>query len=242
MMNARPDTGASSAPGFAEDDILGLEQSALEGWPAHETHEVGGWSVRMAGGCTKRANSATALRPCSAFDDVHDRVTRIYEAHRLPTIFRITPLTPPGVDALLDNRGYRLFEPSLNLVGPTRDARTAPAVMIEDRASAAWLDGIAAVTALPLSMRRQHDAIIAAIAPPTAFAMLVADGEMLGFGFAVSQHGWIGLFDIVVAPHLRGHGHGARIVESLIAWGRSRGADNAYLQVKADNHITRRLY
>ncbi len=52
------------------DEVFALEQRALKAWPAFETMTVGGWLFRFAGGYTKRANSANALRPAGSFQDV----------------------------------------------------------------------------------------------------------------------------------------------------------------------------
>jgi ribosomal protein S18 acetylase RimI-like enzyme len=58
----------------------------------------------------------------------------------------------------------------------------------------------------------------------------------------VYERGYIGLFDIVVAPELRGIGLGRRVLTSLMAWGREQGAHSAYLQVREDNAVARALY
>ena len=55
------------------DDIVRLEERAFSAWPAPQTIYYGGWVFRLAGGFTKRANSANAL-------GVRDAVTARYTA------------------------------------------------------------------------------------------------------------------------------------------------------------------
>ena len=64
----------------------------------------------------------------------------------------------------------------------------------------------------------------------------------MAWGLGVVERGFLGLYDIVVAPDLRGIGLGRRIVHSLIGWGRTKGAETVYLQVRAENEIARSLY
>jgi ribosomal protein S18 acetylase RimI-like enzyme len=59
---------------------------------------------------------------------------------------------------------------------------------------------------------------------------------------AVAERGFVGLFNIVVAPDLRGLGLGRQIVCALTAWGRKAGAKQAYLLVREENEVARDLY
>jgi ribosomal protein S18 acetylase RimI-like enzyme len=49
----------------------------------------------------------------------------------------------------------------------------------------------------------------------------------------------VGLFDLGVAPALRGRGHGGRLLAGMLRWGLARGARRAYLQVLATNPAIR---
>ena len=80
------------------------------------------------------------------------------------------------------------------------------------------------------------------IRQPAAFATLSLDGEDSAWGLAVAERGYVGLYDIVVAPNLRGLGLGRRLVGSLMAWGRQEGASTAYLQMRETNEVAAALY
>ena len=51
-----------------------------------------------------------------------------------------------------------------------------------------------------------------------------------------------GLYDVVVAPELRGLGLARTVTTELMAWGREQGATKAYLQVREENEVARALY
>ena len=84
--------------------------------------------------------------------------------------------------------------------------------------------------------------IVSRIRQQAAFATLSLDERPVAWGLGVVERGYVGLYDIVVAPDLRGIGLGRRVVASLMAWGCREGAHSAYLQVREENEIARALY
>jgi ribosomal protein S18 acetylase RimI-like enzyme len=85
--------------------------------------------------------------------------------------------------------------------------------------------------------------MLAQIVPEAGFAAAHDDrGAAAAFGLGVVERGHLGLFDIVSDPQRRRAGHGRRLVEGLMAWGRARGATRAYLQVVATNARAIALY
>ena len=73
--------------------------------------------------------------------------------------------------------------------------------------------------------------MLAAIRPEAVFATLAVDGEPTAYGMAVLERGMVGLFDIATHAAHRRRGHARRVTEALMAWGRRKGAMQAYLQV-----------
>lgn len=223
-------------------DIRRIEERAFNAWPALRTIAIDGWLARLANGYTKRANSVNALGPAAAADGIIEAAEMLYARHGLPAIFRLSPLAPARIDAMLEAAGYVMFDPSLVLTAPIGAAETVSPVQIDTSPTPAWLGGFARANAVECEQRATHDAIIGAIATPTAFATIREDAEGIGYGLAVLERGAIGLFDIIVAPRHRGHGHGRALVTTLLEWGRLAGANHAYLQVREANEAARRLY
>ena len=75
------------------------------------------------------------------------------------------------------------------------------------------------------------NAIVDRIDLPAGFVSV--DGQAAGLAIADGE--WMGLFEIVVAPEARRSGLGTALTSSLLRWGHSVGARQAYLQVVADN-------
>src|SRR5262249_39836880 len=73
-------------------------------------------------------------------------------------------------------------------------------------------------------------------------ASLAVEGEVAGVGFGVLDDGWLGVFGMGTAPAHRRRGIATDVLLALLAAGRARGADRAYLQVETDNPGAIALY
>lgn len=222
--------------------VQGLEERALNAWPAPQTLLCGGWAVRAAGGYTKRANSANALAGAAPVETVVATVEAIYARLGQPSIFRLSPLAPVGTDAFLEAAGYAALDPTLVLHRPIAAAPLPADVRIDAILTPAWAEGFAAANGVPAARRALHDRILAGLVPPTGFATLTLAGQPLAYGLGVVERGAVGIFDVVVAPAARRQGYGVRLTEALLAWGAAQGAREAYLQVVAANTPARALY
>ncbi len=235
-------TAAPSKP-VNPETIRALEERAFNAWPARQSVLHGGWVFRLSSGFTKRANSVNALESGAPFGGVRAAAEALYARHGLPAVFRISPLAPAAADQELADAGYAHFDPSLVMTAGLHAAQAHPSVQIDSTPTTAWLDGLAVANGVRKENHATHHAMVRAIALPCAFATLHgAEGAPIGFGLAVLERGAIGFYDIVIDPALRGQGHGRSLMRALLQWGRDAGATSAYLQVRAQNEVARKLY
>src|SRR6188768_1895074 len=87
-----------------------LERLVVDAWPAAETEDLDGWLLRASGGPTQRGNSVATLDAGSALS-LEERIARAeqwYRARERTAIIQIGPTAmPDGLDAALEQRGYR---------------------------------------------------------------------------------------------------------------------------------------
>lgn len=249
-----PSTTPGQTPALATDlfRIHTIEACAWHALPAPQSERHGDWILRLAGGYTKRANSANAAVPHASFDGVQEAAQALYARHGLPAVFRVTPLAEPEADAQLQAAGYTVFDPSRVMVraldGPLPPS--AGPVEITAQPTPAWLAGLAAANGVAAQHQPIHHAMVNAIALPAAFATLRHAGEAIGFGLAVREGDAVGFYDIVIAPAHRRRGHAAVLMHALMDWAREDGVHNqapvgprwAYLQVRDQNPAARQLY
>jgi GNAT superfamily N-acetyltransferase len=225
--------------------VFALESRLVNAWPAFETQLCDGWLLRLANGYSKRANSATPIITGAGVDDATvDHLIKQFLAHKVRPTFRLTGLESPEVDAQLAARGFDSIEPSFGMISDMELGgwEVDASVTLEETVSKRWVRE----TASSYGGDKADDSIlieiVSRIRQPHMFASLDLDGTNVAWGLGVAERGYLGLYDIVVSPELRGLGLGRQIVTSLMAWGRTEGATAAYLQVREENEVARALY
>lgn len=226
------------------DAVRKIEALAFAGWPALESRDVAGWRLRFANGYTKRANSINGLRPDASVTS--ETIATLESAYRergqLP-IWRLSPLAPPPIGALLTERGYRQIERSQLQVCPLHAGfAAAPEVDILPRPEPAWLAAFAEHSPVKPEHRPTMQRMLEAIAAPVGFAFVREAGRPLAMAIGAVQGDHMGLFDVLVMPEARRRGLARRVTESLFARAWSQGARFAYLQVVATNTAALPLY
>lgn len=224
---------------------LELEGRLVNAWPSFEVELASGWLLRFAEGYSKRANAATPIVPGARLDRAFlDWVSASFEARGLSPCFRLTGVEAEGTDAFLADQGFQPHEPSLGMVAAIDEETHAvdPAIRIQTTAKAEWIAAASAAYGGDKANGAVLGRIVRRIRQPAAFATLTLDGLPAAWGFAVAERGYVGLYDIVVGPDLRGLGLGRRLVASLMGWGFREGARRAYLQVREVNEVAGSLY
>lgn len=226
------------------DTIRFIEERSLGAWPAVDSVARLGWVLRSSGGRSRRANAASPLEPAGAFDAIQAAAEGFYRQRDQPCLFRITPLAPREADAALEAAGYGREGDCIVMVRAVNEplADLAEPLAMADGASSAWLDASAAASNLSPAEAAARNAIVERIGRTAAFATASSAATPAGFGLAVVEQGWVGLFAIVTAPEARRGGLGRRLVRGLLGWGQARGARRAYLQVEAGNTPALALY
>jgi N-acetylglutamate synthase len=224
--------------------VSALETRLINAWPALESQMAEGWILRFAKGYSKRANAATPLMAGATLDDaLADHILRQFGEQGIRPTFRLTGLEAGDVDARLAARGFIEIEPSIGMVGDlSGDVEREPSVEIETHVNPRWVREAASSYGGDKADDSVLIEIVNRIRQPAAFATLSLDEQHVAWGLAVAERGYVGLYDIVVAPDLRGLGLSRTLVTSLMAWGREQGATRAYLQVRETNEVARALY
>jgi GNAT superfamily N-acetyltransferase len=225
-----------------------LEERLFNAWPALQTVYCDGWLLRMAGGHTKRSNAASPFYPSSiSGEELIHTVRTLYRKAGIEPMVRITPLAGEGIDAALASAGWTVYDETDVMVASLADrvkmtGATDAAVVLSEEPSQAWIDGAAGAYELADWQRDMLARIVGAIRVETAFATVYVDKQAVGFGLAVADRGYVGLYDLAVTPAARGSGAGQRMIGALLHWGRSHGAHTAYLQVRKTNVKAHALY
>lgn len=224
-------------------EVRKIEEMSMNAHPSLNTFYYDGWCLRFAGGYTNRANSISMLSPSTL--PVADKIRyceEIYASQKLPTVFKVTPLSI-DLDNALAEAGYSIVTKTDIMV------MDIPKVISEEFSSVVtnginenWqsnfflLNGLSDAS-IPLAKKIQSNII-----NQTLCATLSCNYEIVACGLCVIENDYAGLFGIMVSAQHRRKGYGEDICASLINSAAKYGAKKAYLQVIADNKNAVKLY
>ena len=222
---------AAAVPQVTDEE---LERIASRAWPAPRRAALGDWTLRAAGGFTRRANSVLmAGDPGMPLEEALASVVRWYGERGLTPWLQVPDSSPHG--AAVDALGWVREADTLIRTAPLAPLTSlAPRARVElSRApDAAWL----------AAYHRTGDLARAALevvsgGPSVWFATMPG-----AIGRAVVDGRWALFGAVEVAPDLRRRGLATAVMGALARQARAEGATAAYLQVEADNAGARALY
>lgn len=230
--------------------IKRLEAHSARCWPAQYVDALAGWEIRRTPDVPSgRINSVTPVNPVAGkFNEVLLRARALFAEMDEWPLIRITPLA--GEDTIDHLRAWGLQGEGHTLVKTV----TLSEHHLADHDHTSLMSEVhpALVTAWMTVYAEAHDSDDAArfaltkrlnaIGIEQAYIVIYDGAEPVAVGRAAKDGDIIGLFQIATRPHRRRRGYGRAAVAGLLAWGRQKGATQAYLQVEAKNSDANRLY
>jgi len=224
-------------------EMLELEELNFNAWPALHSVHFDGWLVRKTGGISRRVNSVNAVAPGTL--PLADKVVQceaMFSRWGQRSVFRITPLSEPGLEPMLLTRGYDVEAPTNVMLAPLVAREADVRVTLADSFDPAWAAASARMRVLPEDEAAILESQHRAIAVPTLWASVRAGGTVLGVGAAAVERGWAGLHGIYVGKDGRRRGLARAISVSLLSRAHAMGARRAWLQVEQANVAAIPLY
>ena len=90
-------------------EIKAIEDLSLNAWPSHQMQLYDGWILRFSYFYTHRTNCVEQFG--SSVLPLEEKIPyceEIYRRWKSPCIFKITPLSAPELDGMLEQRGYEI--------------------------------------------------------------------------------------------------------------------------------------
>jgi len=222
-------------------EVLSLESDANRAWPAREIVVRPHLELRWGDGLHRRTSSAT-VEAGADLDEALPEIDDFYARRNAPGIIKLTrEASPAGLDPLLAERGWAYEAPTQVRTRPIGSFEAEPWIDL-DTPPDAWLTAFTSASGYDDGQTRILAALLDRIDGPMARASASVDGEIAAVGLGVRVGHRIGVFEMVTFPLHRGKGLAGGILRSLLAWGGEQGADEAFLQVFADNRAAIHLY
>lgn len=220
---------------------------SLNAWPSHKMELYDGWILRFSYFYTHRTNSVEQFGSSSF--PWKEKVTHcedVYKRLGTPAIFKISPLVSPDFDFMLESRGYRIEHVTHVMTLKLADADLSSSyqdVTFSDEIPDFWIQSLFDLKGMTdETHRRIVPSMYRAILKETICANIVIDGEIVATGLGILDRDYIGIYAIHVREDHRRKGYARQICTCLLAEGKKRGAENAYLQVVDGNESAKNLY
>ena len=224
-----------------------IEGATLTAWPALKQAHDGLWLWRYARGYTKRANSIHCLDPSDgAYAELRlQRLVDLSDSHGIAPVFRVTPLTPPSILAVLDGMQWEEFEPSIVMAMemPDADFPVEYTTRYFDPNDPEWYKAQAHMSGYSTQTIEVLAQIIGQIACECQGVLVYHKAGLPVAAVLACVASGMGIYlNVVTHPSARGMGYGRAAMGAAINWVRSRGAHHSALQVLADNLPALNLY
>lgn len=232
---------------MAVPTVLEVETAALTAWPGLYTAYDGHWVWRAARGYSNRANSIHCLDPA---DDAKaaDRIahfSEMFTRHGLTPVYKISPLTAPGVIAALDALDWDYYEPSkvMRLEMGARDWTLHHHTALFDPSDPQWRLAQAEMSAYTEDTIESVRLIIERIACDSRGILTYdKDGVPAAAALTAVANGIAIFGNVVSRPSHRGQGFGRAAMAAALNWSRDVGAVAAGIQFFAHNAPALSLY
>ena len=225
------------------DEIKTIEEVMLNALPSLNTLYYDEWRLRFAGGYTNRANSVNVIAPSTIpLEEKICHCEKIYTAQRLPTVFKISPLSLE-LDDLLEQAGYELVTKTNIMTMDLRESygKNLTSIVTEGFHEE-WQSHYFRMNETNPDKIPYAKEVQSLILDQVLCAMLIRGNEVLACGMCVIEDAYVGLYDIIVSKDHRHMGYGKDICASLLEQAYQHGARKAYLQVVASNTNAVNLY
>ncbi|MDN3294578.1 GNAT family N-acetyltransferase [Streptomyces ficellus] len=241
-----------AAPARRRGPAAGFEELAgvmARAWQPVESEALGAWTLRAAGGFTRRANSVLPLGdPGMPLDDALAHARGWYEARNLPAYVQVATGaegTQEQLCAALEERGWRrevTAEVRIGALAPVADLETGTGtegVRLSRSPGEPWLRRYQRV-----GVPGPHVLHVLGSGPSVWFASLPGEGDDVpaAIGRCVVDGRWAGFMAVEVDPASRRQGLGTAVMAALARRALEEGASAAWLQVEADNGGALALY
>lgn len=234
-----------------KQEIVRLEELALNAFPAILTEFYDGWVLRYSNGYTFRGNSINPVYKSNiSLEEKIAYCERKFESKKLPCVFKMTEAVDDNLDKLLEEKGYSIEKNADIMVNFLKNYNESKAellsnlnVKIDYEMTNKWLEQFLVLNGTTDNKTKETaKKMLNSIENKVFCASIILDNKMAACGLGVLEDEKIGLYDIRVLEEYRRRGLATKLCSQIIKEALKEGAKLAYLQVASNNYKAIKLY
>ena len=208
---------------------------------------LGDWILRADAGVTRRANSVFPFGDSGLpLDEAIEYVVNFYRNRELIPRFQMSKASvPTGLDDALARRGFAYEMKTYVHTCRIKDVLKASGgyqVEMSSEPDDEWFSSYSRISGHSAEVLRVRKGIFERMPVEKRFASVRERGSVIGISIGVIHRGWLGIFGVRTDEEHMRKGVAKSINRALISWAEDMGAQEAYLQVEADNESAIQLY
>ena len=223
-----------------------IEELSLNAWPALDVRLYDGWLISASNGFTRRANSVTVVGGSKIpLDEKIRYCERYYTSLGLPAIFKIIQYEGfQELDDKLDKLGYLKIAPTSVRIKKLSYNNFSDNINIDIKPYPCdeWIDEYFECSEKDSRLKSTYALMLKKIKNKGVWVTYKENGKSAGFGYAIMENGYSGIYNLFVPQEYRGRGYAQAIMDKLLYESRRLGAACSYLQVEEENLPAERLY
>lgn len=230
--------------------MLTIENASRLAWPALEEKQLPFGVLRYACGVNRRSNSMS-IHPWADYQygEMLRTTESFFRQRGLPAIVRILDdkeekrLDSRSLDNYLASKGYGLKAPTKVLLCDLQQFENMGYSSIESVPLHDWLKAWQKLARHSDRQSSVHLKTLRKIKEKHCFLLLNDELDTTAScGMAAINNDVLGVYGVATSAARRGQGYATRLLQQLMHWGSSNGADFSYLQVESSNSPALRVY
>ncbi|ROR28595.1 acetyltransferase (GNAT) family protein [Mobilisporobacter senegalensis] len=229
-----------------KEQIIRMEELAINAFPAILTELYDGWILRFSNGYTYRANSINPLY--TSMINIEEKIKYCEQKYvhlGLPVVYKLAEPIHDDLDQILDKHNYKILKQADIMscsISQDKFSKT-DMVDISIKMTEDWLNGFLSLNGTTDRLKQQTaKTMLSNIKNPIICASINEDNKMIGCGLGVLEDKKIGLFDICIHENYRRKGYGTLICKAIMNESKKYQAKSGYLQVASENDAAKNLY
>jgi ribosomal protein S18 acetylase RimI-like enzyme len=228
-------------------NITYIEKILLNAIPVKQTILFEDWVLRLNDGYTYRANCLCPFhyQETKNVTAIIQNSEKLFQRVQIPPVVKVTPHLQIDLDKRLIDMNYEMIKTVYVMICPLGIHSFQKSDFIETQKfpSQEWLNSSALLSGISGDkLKNIHIQGARNLAVDSVFVCAKDHEKIIGCGYGTLENGYVGIYNLHVQEEYRRKGIATEIINAILQYGQSCGANQGYLVVNSKNKNALSLY